>query len=184
MPQILVIYTTMRGRTGDMVEPICAGIQDEGVAVLTRSVDMVTWEEMLAADGIIVGNPTRFGGMDWQLKRLFDVTAFQDYPGPLVGKVGGAFGAGGRSSRQPANCPIGRATTSIRPTISIAHGSAAHCLRRSANCRSATAQSSACATAPSSTRAKSRPSSASRRLRCARFSSARAHGWASALTHS
>ena len=90
MPQILVIYTTMRGRTGDMVEPICAGIQDEGVAVLTRSVDTVTWEEMLAADGIIVGNPTRFGGMDWQLKRLFDVTACQD------GKVGGAFGAGGR----------------------------------------------------------------------------------------
>jgi NAD(P)H dehydrogenase (quinone) len=96
MPQILIIYTTMRGRTGDMVAPICAGIQDEGVAVLTRSVEAVTWAEMLAADGIIVGNPTRFGGMDWQLKRLFDITAFQDYPGPLVGKVGGAFGAGGR----------------------------------------------------------------------------------------
>ncbi len=96
MSQLLIIYTTMRGRTGEMIEPICEGIRDEGVDVTTRSVEAVTWEEMLAADGLIIGNPTRFGGMDWQLKRLFDVTAIQDYPGPLVGKVGGAFGAGGR----------------------------------------------------------------------------------------
>ena len=93
---LLIIYTTMRGRTGQMVAPICEGIEEHGVDVLPRPVDTVTWEEMLAADGIIVGNPTRFGGMDWQLKRLFDVTALQDYPGPLAGKVGGAFGAGGR----------------------------------------------------------------------------------------
>ena len=96
MLRILIIYTTMQGRTGEMVEPICDGIRDEGVEALTRSVDVATWDDMLTADGVIIGNPTRFGGMDWQLKRLFDVTAFQDYPGPLVGKVGGAFGAGGR----------------------------------------------------------------------------------------
>lgn len=93
---ILIIHTTQRGRTGQMVAPICEGIRTEGVDVVTRLVEEVTWDEMLAADGIIVGNPTRFGGVDWQIKRLFDVTAFQDYPGPLVGKVGGAFGAGGR----------------------------------------------------------------------------------------
>jgi NAD(P)H dehydrogenase (quinone) len=93
---LLVIYTTLQGRTGAMVAPICEGIREEGVDVLTRSVTAVRWEEMLAAAGIIVGNPTRFGGVDWQIKRLFDVTAFQDYPGPLAGKVGGAFGAGGR----------------------------------------------------------------------------------------
>jgi multimeric flavodoxin WrbA len=96
VPHILVIYTTLRGRTGQMVAPICEGIRAERVDVLTRAVDVVMWQDMLAADGIIVGNPTRFGGVDWQIKRLFDVTAFQDYPGPLVGKVGGAFGAGGR----------------------------------------------------------------------------------------
>jgi len=92
---ILIIHTTLRGRTGQMVEPVAAGIAEQGVAVLTRPVETVTWDEMLAADGIVVGNPTRFGGMDWQLKRLFDVTAIQDFPGPLAGKVGGAFGAGG-----------------------------------------------------------------------------------------
>ena len=96
MAQILLIHTTLRGRTGQMVAPICAGIEAEGVVAHARAVEVVTWEEMLAAQGIIVGNPTRFGGVDWQIKRLFDVTAFEGYPGPLVGKVGGAFTAGGR----------------------------------------------------------------------------------------
>jgi NAD(P)H dehydrogenase (quinone) len=94
--RILVIYTTLRGRTGDMVAPICEGIRAEGVEALARAVADVTWEEMCAADGIVVGNPTRFGGVDWQIKRLFDVTAFEGYPGPLAGKAGGAFTAGGR----------------------------------------------------------------------------------------
>lgn len=93
---ILIIHTTLRGRTGQMVAPVAAGIEDQGVAVLKRPVEAVTWDEMLTADGIVVGNPTRFGGMDWQIKRLFDVTAIQDFPGPLAGKVGGAFVAGGR----------------------------------------------------------------------------------------
>ena len=111
MLRILVIYTTLRGRTGQMVAPICEGIREGDLEVLTRSVETVTWEEMLAADGIIVGNPTRFGGVDWQMKRLFDVTAFQDYPGPLVGKVGGAFGAGGR--------PGGGAELALMSTVHV-----------------------------------------------------------------
>lgn len=96
MPYILVIYTTLRGRTGEMVAPICAGIHGGGMEARARAVEEVTWEEMQAADGIVVGNPTRFGGVDWQIKRLFDVVAIQGYPGPLTGKVGGAFTAGGR----------------------------------------------------------------------------------------
>lgn len=94
-PDLLIIYTTKNGRTGGMVEPIQQGIIDGGGTVITRGVDEVQWEEMLAAKGIIVGTPVRFGGVDWEIKRLFDVTAFQDYPGPLDGKVGGAFVGGG-----------------------------------------------------------------------------------------
>ncbi|MCZ6873639.1 MAG: hypothetical protein O7G88_08940 [bacterium] len=67
-----------------MLTPVAEGIESQGVQVLTRSVEQVTWEEMLATDGIVVGNPTRFGGTDWQLKRLFDVAAIQDYPGARI----------------------------------------------------------------------------------------------------
>ena len=78
------------------MEPVRQGMIEGGVNVAVRTVDEVTWDEMLAAQGVIVGTPVRFGDVDWQIKRLFDVTAYQDYPGPLSGKVGGAFAGGGR----------------------------------------------------------------------------------------
>ncbi len=93
---LLIIYTSKNGRTRAMVEPIRQGIVDGGSSVLVRTVEEVQWDEMLTAQGIIIGTPVRFGDVDWQIKRLFDVTAFQDYPGPLSGKVGGAFTGGGR----------------------------------------------------------------------------------------
>ena len=93
---LLIIYTSKNGRTGGMVEPVRQGMIEGGVNVAVRTVDEVTWDEMLAAQGVIVGTPVRFGDVDWQIKRLFDVTAYQDYSGPLSGKVGGAFPGGGR----------------------------------------------------------------------------------------
>ena len=88
---LLIVYTSKNGRTGAMVEPIRQGMEDAGASVSVRTVEEVQWEEMLSANGVIIGTPVRFGDVDWQIKRLFDVTAFQDYPGPLSGKVGGAF---------------------------------------------------------------------------------------------
>lgn len=95
-PNLLIIYTSKNGRTGSMVEPIRQGILEGGAVVGVRTVEEVQWDEMLAAQGIIVGTPVRFGGIDWQIKRLFDITAYEDYPGPLSGKVGGVFTGGGR----------------------------------------------------------------------------------------
>ena len=93
---LFIIYTSKNGRTGDMVQPVRQGAIEGGASAAVRTVQEVRWDEMLAADGIIVGTPVRFGGVDWQIKRLLDVTAYQDYPGPLSGKVGGAFTGGGR----------------------------------------------------------------------------------------
>ncbi len=97
MAEILVVYTTLRGNTGRMVEPVLEGIREGGVAARALPVEQVTMADLRAADGIIVGSPTRYGGVDWQIKRLFDVTASEGYPGPLDGKVGGAFTSGSRA---------------------------------------------------------------------------------------
>lgn len=96
MHKILIVYTTLRGRTESLVEPLRVAIEAEGVACDVRRVEDVTFDEMKEAHGIIVGNPARMGGTDWQIKRLFDVTAYPGYPGPLAGKVGGVFTAGSR----------------------------------------------------------------------------------------
>ena len=93
---LLIVYTSKNGRTGAMVEPIRRGMEEAGASTLVRTVEEVQWEEMLSAKGIIIGTPVRFGDVDWQIKRLFDEMTFQDYPGPLSGKVGGAFTGGGR----------------------------------------------------------------------------------------
>lgn len=97
MPHILVIYTTLHGNTGKMVEPVAEGIRGGGVEARILPAEQATMADMTAADGIIIGSPTRFGGVDWQIKRLFDVVAIEGYPGPLEGKVGGAFTAGSRA---------------------------------------------------------------------------------------
>src|SRR5438093_11246350 len=97
MAQILIIYTTLRGKTGTMVEPVAEGIRAEGVEARILPVEQVTMADMTAADGIIIGSPTRFGAVDWKIKRLFDEVSIEGYPGPLDGKVGGAFTAGSRA---------------------------------------------------------------------------------------
>ena len=103
--EILIVYITKNGRTGAMVEPIRQGIDEAGGSPVVGSVEEVRGEEMVAADGIIAGTPVRLGDVDWQIKRLFDVTAFQDYPGPLSGKVGGAF-VGGSSAGSGAELAL------------------------------------------------------------------------------
>lgn len=97
MPHMLIIYTTLRGNTGKMVEPVAEGIRAGGVDVKIMQAGDVTITDLVAADGIVIGSPTRFGAVDWQIKRLFDEVAIQGYPGPLDGKAGGAFVAGSRA---------------------------------------------------------------------------------------
>ena len=97
MAQILIIYTTLRGKTGTMVEPVAEGIRTEGVEARILQVEQVTMADMTAADGIVIGSPTRFGAVEWKVKRLFDEITIEGYPGPFEGKVGGAFTAGGRA---------------------------------------------------------------------------------------
>jgi NAD(P)H dehydrogenase (quinone) len=97
MTQILIVYTTLRGNTGKMVEPVAEGVRSEGVDARILAVEDVTMPDLVATDGIIVGSPVRFGGVDWQIKRMFDVITHEGYPGPLEGKVGGAFTAGSRA---------------------------------------------------------------------------------------
>ena len=97
MPQILVVYASLSGNTGKMVEPVLEGVRSAGVEARALAAADTTMADLIAADGIIIGTPTRFGAIEWQIKRLFDEVTVEGYPGPLDGKVGGAFSAGSRA---------------------------------------------------------------------------------------
>ena len=54
-------------------------------------VPIVTLDDLVAADAIIFGTPTRFGNMAGQMRQFLDSTGGLWAQGALVGKVGGVF---------------------------------------------------------------------------------------------
>ncbi len=61
--------------------------------VLVKRADETTNEDLLKADGIIVGSPTYYGQMSDKTKAMFDKSV--KIHGKLEGKVGGAFTSSG-----------------------------------------------------------------------------------------
>jgi len=65
----------------------------KGVEVDVKKVDKATLEDLQAADGIIMGSPTYYGGMSGKLKGFIDKSV--KIQGKLEGKVGAAFTSSG-----------------------------------------------------------------------------------------
>jgi len=77
-----------------MANAVVKGVRSvEGVECHLKPVSEVTNDDLVAADGIIVGSPTYFGQMAADVKRMFDMSN-QIY-GKLDGKVGAAFTTAG-----------------------------------------------------------------------------------------
>ncbi len=94
MVQVLVTYFSVTGHTEAMAEAVAEGVRSvPSIICVYKPVAEVTNEDLLAADGIIVGSPTYFGQMAAEVKKMFDVSE-RIYDG-LAGKVGGAFTTSG-----------------------------------------------------------------------------------------
>ncbi len=94
MAKILVVYYSQSGNTEKMASAIAEGAAEvAGVDVEVKSVQQVNFDDLIGADGIIMGSPTYYGQMCSQLKALIDQTT--QIHGRLRGKVGGAFTSSG-----------------------------------------------------------------------------------------
>jgi NAD(P)H dehydrogenase (quinone) len=89
MAGILVIYYSKTGNTKKMAESVVEGIKKEDVEVTLKDVKDVPADELLKYGGIIVGSPTYYGTMSYQIKKLLDESV--KFHGGLDGKVGAAF---------------------------------------------------------------------------------------------
>jgi len=104
MTKILIIYYSRSGNTEKMAHLVEEGVKEEKVEVKSKRVEDTNLNELLEADGIILGSPTYFGSMAFPLKRFVDESV--KYYGKLKGKVGGAFtscqrvGGGGETTLQ------------------------------------------------------------------------------------
>jgi NAD(P)H dehydrogenase (quinone) len=87
--KVLVIYYSQTGNTRKMAEVIAEGIKTEGIGVQLKHVEQVKAKELLEFEGIIIGSPTYYGSMAYQIKKLLDESV--KFHGKLEGKVGAAF---------------------------------------------------------------------------------------------
>ncbi|MGB9959657.1 MAG: flavodoxin family protein [Candidatus Bathyarchaeales archaeon] len=94
MAKVLVVYDSKTGNTEKMAFAVAEGAkQVGGVEVVVKKVDQTSLEDLVDADGIIMGSPTYFGQMSAKLKALIDNSV--EIHGKLEGKVGAAFTSSG-----------------------------------------------------------------------------------------
>lgn len=89
MPKVLVTYYSRSGHTEEMAKLVAEGVTSAGCEVDIRPVEKVAADELVHFAGIVMGSPTYYGQMAWQVKKLLDESV--KLHGRLDGKVGGAF---------------------------------------------------------------------------------------------
>ncbi len=89
MAKVLVTYYSSSGNTKKMAEKIAETVKKEQIETILKKVENVKVSELTDYDGIVIGSPTYYGTMAWQVKKLLDESV--SLHGSLKGKIGGAF---------------------------------------------------------------------------------------------
>jgi NAD(P)H dehydrogenase (quinone) len=93
--RLLIIYYTAAGNTKRMAEEIGKGAERQGVNVELKRVEECRLNDLAEADGIVIGSPTYFSNVAWQVKKLIDESITLYRKGQLRDKVGGCFTSAG-----------------------------------------------------------------------------------------
>lgn len=114
MVKVLVAFYSMTGNTAKLARAVADGAKEAGAEVRLRQVQeliskekwndamkevkkelkdipIVKMEDVVWADGIAFGTPTRFGNMSAQLKNFLDQTGELWFKGTLINKVATVF---------------------------------------------------------------------------------------------
>lgn len=93
MHRILVVYYSRTGNTAKMADLLAEGVRSQGVETMVKPVEETTLQDLLDAQGIVMGSPTYYGTMAAPIKELIDESVA--HHGALTGKVGAAFSSAG-----------------------------------------------------------------------------------------
>ncbi|MFH0881228.1 MAG: flavodoxin domain-containing protein [Lentisphaerota bacterium] len=96
MTSVLIVYAGDWGSTKKMAEAIAEGVNSvKDSKAIIKTAEVVADQDMISADGIMVGTPVHMGSMDWRVKTFIDkVCGGLWMKDALVGKVGGVFATG------------------------------------------------------------------------------------------
>ena len=78
-----------------MAEEIGRGAEQFGVKAEVKRVEECRLNDLVEADGIVIGSPTYFSNVAWQVKKLIDESIALYRKGRLRDKVGGCFTSAG-----------------------------------------------------------------------------------------
>lgn len=98
MPSLLVVHHSPTATVERLTEAVVAGAGDdaiEGVEVVVRPALEATADDVLAADGYVLGTPANFGYMSGALKHFFD-SLFLEVGGSLSDDGTASTAAGGK----------------------------------------------------------------------------------------
>ena len=94
MAKVLIVYDSKTGNTETMALAVAKGAERvSGTEVTVKKAEQTKLDDLLAANGIIMGSPTYFGLMSAKLKALIDESV--KVHKKLTRKVGGAFTSSG-----------------------------------------------------------------------------------------
>ena len=101
MARVLIVYHSETGNTEKMAFEVAKGAEEAGAEVRLKRVEEATNDDLVWADGIIIGSPTYFGLPSAEIKKFIDKSV--SIRGKLENKIGAAFSssghrAGGRES--------------------------------------------------------------------------------------
>ncbi len=102
MPSLLVVHHSPTRSLAALTEKVVAGANDpeiEGVEVVVRTAFETTAEDLLSADGYLLGTTANFGYMSGALKHVFDSTFLQ---------IGGALDPSGAADPNASGGTAGR----------------------------------------------------------------------------
>jgi multimeric flavodoxin WrbA len=93
LPNLLIVYYSQTGKTEKMASSIASGAAKEGVNTILKKVADCTLNDLALADGLVVGSPTHYSNIAWQMKRFMDETILTFYADghSLNGKPCGCF---------------------------------------------------------------------------------------------
>ncbi len=96
--KVLILYYSGSGNTQKMAKAIAEAMNSSAINVTVEDVGKFDISLLPNYDSIILGSPTYFSNMAWQVKKVIDESIVHYRGGKLKGKVAGIFASAGTSS--------------------------------------------------------------------------------------
>jgi NAD(P)H dehydrogenase (quinone) len=96
--KVLVLYYSGSGNTKKMAKAIAEAMKSGTINVTMEDAGQFDISSLPNYDSIVLGSPTYFSNVAWQVKKVIDESIVHYSGGKLKGKVAGIFTSAGTSS--------------------------------------------------------------------------------------